>query len=360
MNDLPDNLVSSPKLFTDDTSLFTVIFDKDLSAKNLNDDLNRINNWVFPWKMSFNPDPNKLTQEVLFSCKIQKSSQPSLIFGNNVVTQSLTQKHLGMFLVAKPDFQEHRKSIFSKVNKTNGLLWKLHHILPRSPLLTIYKSFIRPHLDYGDIIYDQAYNASFHQKLDSIQYNAALAITGAIRGTSKEKLYDELGLETLEKRRWYRKLCCFFKIFRYKCPKYLFNIIPTSVSTCNTRNTNNISLVKVKHNFFQNSFFPSAVIQWDKLELNIRNSESLNIFKKTLLNFILSSGSTVFNCHNPKRVKLLTRLRLGLSHLCEHKFKLVFKIHLTLSVAVVMILKPQLISFFTVLIFQMKDQLSGI
>ena len=89
----------------------------------------------------------------------------------------------------------------------------------------------RPHLDYGDIIYDQAYNASFHQKLDSIQYNAALAITGAIRGTSKEKLYDELGLETLEKRRWYRKLCCFFKIFRYKCSKYLFNIILTSVST---------------------------------------------------------------------------------------------------------------------------------
>ena len=117
-----------------------------------------------------------------------------------------------MFLDTKLDFQEHLKSIFSKVNKTTGLLRKLHHILPRSPLLTIYKSFIRLHLDYGDIIYDQAYDASFHQKLDSIQYNAALAITGAIRGTSKEKLYDELGLKTLEKRRWHRKLCCFFKI----------------------------------------------------------------------------------------------------------------------------------------------------
>ena len=210
------------------------------------------------------------------------------------------------------DFQEHLKSIFSKVNKTIGLLRKLHHILPRSPLLTIYKSFIRPHLDYGDIIYDQAYNASFHQKLDSIQYNAALAITGAIRGTSKEKLYNELGLETLKKRRWYRKLCCFLKIFRYKCPKYLCNIIPTSVSTYNTRNTNNIPLFKVKNNSFQNSFFPSAVIlEWNKLNLNIGSSESLNMFKKTLLNFIRPSGSTVFNCHNPKGVKLLTRLRLG-------------------------------------------------
>ena len=70
----------------------------------------------------------------------------------------------------------------------------------RLPLLTIYKSFIRPCLDYSDIIYDQACNVSFHQKLDSIQYNAALAITGAIRGTFKKKLYDQLGLETLLKK----------------------------------------------------------------------------------------------------------------------------------------------------------------
>ena len=100
------------------------------------------------------------------------------------------------------------------------------------------------------VTYDQAYNASFQQKLDSIQYNAALDITGAVRGPSKEKLYDELGLETFEKRRWYGKLCCFFQIFRYKCPKYLFNIIPTFVSTYNTRNTNNSPLFKVKHDFF--------------------------------------------------------------------------------------------------------------
>ena len=122
-----------------------------MSLKNLNDDLNRINNWDFQWKMSFNPDLNKQAQEVLFSRKIQESSQPSLIFNNNIVTQSLTQKHLGMFLNTKLDLQEHLKSILHKVNKTIGLLWKLYHILPRSSLLTIRKSFIRPHLGYGDI-----------------------------------------------------------------------------------------------------------------------------------------------------------------------------------------------------------------
>ena len=283
--------------------------------------MNRINNWAFQWKISFNPDPIKQAQEVIFSCKLQKSTHPTLSFNNNTVTQSVTQKYLGMSLDIKPDLQGRLKGILNKVNKTIGLLRNLHKTLPRLPLLAIYKSFIRPHLDYGDIIYDQAYNALFHQKLESTQYNSALAITGTIRGTSTEKLYNELGLETLEKRRWHRKLCCFYKVYKSRSPKYLFNIIPITGSRHNTRNTNNIPQFKVKQNFFRNSFFPSAVIEWNKLDLNISNSETLNIFKKSLLKFIRPSGSSVINCHNPRGVKLLTRLRLGLSHLREHKFK---------------------------------------
>ena len=61
-----------------------------------------------------------------------------------------------MLLYVKLDFQEHLKNIYNKVNKTIGLLRKFHNTLPRMPLLTICKSFIRPHLEYGDIIYDQA------------------------------------------------------------------------------------------------------------------------------------------------------------------------------------------------------------
>ena len=89
----------------------------------------------------------------------------------------------------------------------------------------------------------------------------------------------------------------------------------------NTRNANNIPQFKVKHNFFQNSLFPSAVIEWNKLDQNISNPENFNIFTKKLLKFIRPSGSSVFRCHNPKGVKLLAKLRLGLSHLWEHKFK---------------------------------------
>ena len=112
-----------------------------------------------------------------------------------------------MYFDTKLNFQEHLNNVLSKENKTIGLLRKLQAFLPRQSLVTVYKAFIRPNLDYGDIIYDQTYNDSFHQNMESVQHNAALAITGTIRGTSREKRYQELGLESLRKRRWYKKLC---------------------------------------------------------------------------------------------------------------------------------------------------------
>ena len=90
------------------------------------------------------------------------------------------------------------------------MLRKLQNNLPRTPLVTIYKFFVRPHLDFEDILYDQTFNNSFHEKLELIQYNAALAITGTIRSSSGEKLYQELGFESLRQQQWYQKLCLFF------------------------------------------------------------------------------------------------------------------------------------------------------
>ena len=83
----------------------------------------------------------------------------------------------------------------SKINKT--IAQKLQNLLPRPALITIYKVFVRPHLDCGDIIHDESYTASFDHKLELFRYIAFLAITRDIRGTSKENLYQELGLESL-------------------------------------------------------------------------------------------------------------------------------------------------------------------
>ena len=138
--------------------------------------------------MSFNPDPTKQAQEVISSRKIKKPPHIPLNFNNTNVKQTVFQKHLGVILDSELSFDEYLKTIFSKASKTIGLIRKLRNSLPRPSLMTLYKSFIRPNLDYRDIIYDQPFNKFFQNKIEIIQYNACLAITGAIRGTSKERL----------------------------------------------------------------------------------------------------------------------------------------------------------------------------
>ena len=94
---------------------------------------------------------------------------------------------MGVILDFKLTFEEQLNNVLAKVNKAIGFLRKLRNSLPRTTLITIYKAFIQPHVDYGDVLYDQAFNNLFKEKLESIQYNACLALTRAIRGTSKEK-----------------------------------------------------------------------------------------------------------------------------------------------------------------------------
>ena len=77
----------------------------------------------------------------------------------------------------------------------------------------------------------------------------------------------------------------------------------------------------MKHQFFKNSYFQPTIIEWNKLDSNIRNSETFNIFESKIFKFIRPTANSIFGCHNPIGVKLLTRLRLGLCHLREHKFK---------------------------------------
>ena len=134
--------------------------------------------------MLLNPDLTKQAQEVIFSRKNIKTDHPIVYFNGAPVGHTTCQKHLIMHLDEKLNFNHINKKI-AKANKGIGVIRKLAHVLRRQSLIVIYKVFIKPHLDYGDIIYDQSNNESFYKVIERVQYNADLAITGAIKGTSK-------------------------------------------------------------------------------------------------------------------------------------------------------------------------------
>ena len=128
-------------------------------------------------------------------------------------------------------------------------------------------------------------------------------------------------MESLQLRRLYRKLSCFCKLFNSKHPYYLVKLIPSRSSGYVTKSMRNIPFFKTRHTFLKNSLLLSTIIEWNKLDHNIRNSNNVNIFMKSILKFIRSSAKSLFSSHNLKGIKTISRVRLGLSHLRECKFK---------------------------------------
>ena len=112
-------------MFADDTSLFSVVNDTQTSANDLNKDLEITNNWTFQWKMNFNPEPAKQAHELIFSRKAKEIYHPPLVFNNTSVSQSSSQKYLGVILDSKLIFDEHLKIVSLKISKTVGPLRKL-------------------------------------------------------------------------------------------------------------------------------------------------------------------------------------------------------------------------------------------
>ena len=98
-------------------------------------------------------------------------------------------------------------------------------------------------------------------------------------------------------------------------------MIPRKNTSRLTQGSDNILLLVTKHNFFQDSYFPAAIKEWNRLDIDIQKSDCISIFKKRILSFLRPLPIKVSNSHNPQGLKLLTRLRLGLSHLRYHKFK---------------------------------------
>ena len=185
--------------------------------------------------MEFNPDPTKQATGILFSCK-KSVNHPQLIFNGSAVVQVNEQKHLGLTLEPGLSFEKHISEKIIKAKKNIGILKHLSKFLPLKTLDQMYKALVRSHLDYSNVIYHipsithqpplGRTLSSLMEKVERVQYQAALAITGAWQGSSRSKIYDELGWETLSDRRKYRRVIQIHKIINNNTLSYLNAKLP--------------------------------------------------------------------------------------------------------------------------------------
>jgi len=324
INDIVSGLKSRPYLYADDTTLFETVSNRADSADRLNLDLNMIVDWSNKWKVTMNPTKSK---SITFSLKPNKDHHPSLFMDGKNVDEVGSHEHLGITLQSNMSWKNHIIKMCDKAYKRVNLLKPLKYKLNRATLICLYKSMVRPLLEYGDVVWDNCTIVE-QQMLEHIQYEAARVVTGALKGSSSNRLRNELAWEELKSRRKIHKLVQFHKIVSHMSPHYLVELLPPTVSQKTSRflrTNSNFNLFNCRTERFLQSFFPSSTKLWNSLDIEVRNANSLEIFKnelrKKLINlqmynklydYSLSRVASVFH----------SRLRLGAFALNEYLFNI--------------------------------------
>ena len=239
INDIVKDLRCNIRLFADDTSLYVIVENPVTAALQLNTDLSLIYKWAKTWLVDFHP--NK-TVSLIQSRKRFKPFHPPLYMGTTQINEFIKHKHLGLIFSSDATWTEHIAYIVERAWKRIGSLRRNKFMLDRLSLLKLYMTYIRSLLEYANIIWD---NCSIENKrnLESIQIEAARIITGATKLCSIQKLYDDTGIQTLQKRRNNHKLFQLYKILNRLTPQYLQSLIPQrvqNISRYQLRNMNNL------------------------------------------------------------------------------------------------------------------------
>ena len=333
INDIVHDVQSNIRLFADDTTLYIEVVDALTATNTLNRDLTSISQWANKWLVAFSPEK---TTSMLCSLR-NRTEIPKLYFDNTEVSNVENHRHLGITLTQDMSWQRHIDDITARANKRLDVLCRLSYQLDRNTLATLYCSFIRPVLEYGDTLYNGC-TLQQSNSIEQVQKRAARIITGCIRGTPTRLMYNELGWTTMKERRDFHCLCLFHKIINGTAPNYLVKNIPESVGirTGRTlRNSTDLSMITSRTSVFQRSFFPSTIKLWNSLNPVVRETPNISEFKRHLRpkragNRSLSFGTRKLNV-------IWTRIRLGCSSLrgqlyrmhivndptcnCGHKFE---------------------------------------
>ena len=198
---------------------------------------------------------------------------------------------------------------------------KIKFQLDRKSLEIIYQSFIRPILEYGDVLFDNC-TQSDKKDLEQIQQEAARIITGTTKLVSIDKLMNEIGWESLEKRRHKHKLILFFKMKNNLTPHYLSDLVPPSIGSEHRyplRNADDIQYIRTNTEFYYQSFLPSVIRDFNSLPPQTQTATTLTSFKR-LLNTDMPKVPAHFLCGERKLQIFHTRLRTNCSSLSADLF----------------------------------------
>ena len=323
INDIVLNINSKIYIFADDTSIMRQITNPITDFEILNQDLTTLNNWAMRWRVNFNAAK---TEYMIFTNKHQTPKYPALYLGNTIIKQVNEHTHLGLTLDKKLTWKPHINRICTKASQRITDIKPIRHLIPKTTSINLYKTLSRPILEYCDVIFDNT-TKEMKKLIDHVQREALLMITLGYQRTATDNLYKETGLEPLNDRRRNHRLVMFYKINNDLAPEYLVNIVPKY-----SQPTHNYGLRSLSNNLLQipfapttrfaNSFVPKTIQEWNSLNSDMKEATSLSGFKQILKDNRKYKPNELFTHFNGPASVHHCRMRMELSALKSHLFKL--------------------------------------
>ena len=264
-------------LFADDTCLFVEVDNREEAAQQINEDLERISVWARDWLVTFSPPK---TKSLTISNKPNAHLHPDLTLEGHVIDKVLNHKHLGITISHNLRWNCHIDDIVTKASKKLDLMRGLKYKLDRRSLETIYMSFIRPCVEYGDILWAGTYDSDLC-KIDAIQVEAMRIVVGATARSNINLLYEETGWPTLSERRLFHVQKLMYKMVNNLAPNYLSDLLPDTVGQhvdYGLRNENSIRAPFTRTESYRRSFIPFGISTWNNLPAEIKRAPSLEAF----------------------------------------------------------------------------------
>jgi hypothetical protein len=311
VNELAEMEQLQIKMYADDATLFVTYTEPQTAAQHLTDSLT---DWAHRWFVKFNPAKS----ENLTITRKRQQNNPDITMNNVPITNVEEHKHLGLNLQKDGKWASHVAETTARAKRRLDILRGHMYDIDRASLEKLYLTYIRPILEYSDIVWDNC-TILEADKIEAIQRAAARIVTGGRKGTSHARLYDDVQWEKLTERRRKHKLTMLYKIVHNLAPNTLSDLLPDLVQdrqNYNLRNGEDLTIIATNTSQHQKSFYPSVIMEWNNLPNKHRNAPSAEAFKEALKSEKLSRPHYYTG---ERKVQILhTKLRLQCINLNAH------------------------------------------
>ena len=294
INDLPNCLANAhPRMYADDTHLTFASNDVAHLEENMNDDLDKITEWLTANNLTLN---SSKTEFMLIGSRQRLNTfnrLPSFTIDGNSIKQVESTKSLGVYIDENLTWNTHIRHISKKIASCIGTLKRSRSFVPFETLLCIYNTLVQPHFDYCSVVWGNC-NKSLSIKLQKLQNRAARILTSSSYDANADDLFVKLGWQKLNLQRDLKTATMVYKSLNGLAPDYLKSMFTnrSAISTYSLRNCEGKLAVPLpRTNFLKNSFSYNGALLWNSLPINLRQAQSLASFKTGCRGFLFENAS---------------------------------------------------------------------